>query len=80
MARASDLPVLLVKWGDFSKWLLERVESLPKSQRFVFGQRLADRSLAILETLVDKAWSEPPILRESVRVDRLPRVCRGASD
>ena len=59
MARASDPPVLLVKWYDFAKWLLERVESFPKSQRFVFGQRLADRSLAILETLVDAAWSPP---------------------
>lgn len=46
----------------------------------MFGQRLADRSLAILETLVDETWSEPPILRESVRVDRLRRVCRRASD
>ena len=59
MARAGDPPVLLVKWYDFSKGLLERVESFPKSQRFVFGQRLADRSLAILETLVDAAWSPP---------------------
>ena len=31
MARASDPPVLLVKWVDFAKWLLERVESFPKS-------------------------------------------------
>ncbi len=57
MPRASDPPILLVKWYDLAKWLLERVESFPKSQRFVFGQRLADRSLAILETLVDAAWS-----------------------
>jgi len=59
MARAGDPPILLVRWYDLSKWLLERVESFPKSQRFVFGQRLADRSLAILETLVDAAWSPP---------------------
>jgi hypothetical protein len=59
MARAGDPPVLLVKWYDLSKWLLERVENFPKSQRFVFGQRLADRSLVILETLVDAAWSPP---------------------
>jgi hypothetical protein len=57
MARAGDPPVLLVRWYDLTRWLLERVESFPKSQRFVFGQRLSDRSLAILETLVDAAWS-----------------------
>jgi len=54
-----DPPILLVKWYDFSRWLLARVENFPKSQRFVFGQRLSDRSLAILETLVDAAWSPP---------------------
>jgi hypothetical protein len=59
MPRPSDPPILLVKWYDLTKWLLERVESFPKGQRFVFGQRLADRSLAILETLVDEAWSPP---------------------
>src|SRR5690606_8466649 len=59
LAMRGEPPILLVKWYDLSKWLLERVESIPKSQRFVFGQRLADRSLAILETLVDAAWSPP---------------------
>ncbi len=36
-------PVVLVKWYDTSKWLLERVDSFPKNQRFIFGQRIADR-------------------------------------
>ncbi len=31
MSRASDPPVLLVKWTDFAKWLPGRVESFPKS-------------------------------------------------
>ena len=79
MARASDPPVLLVKWYDFAKWLLERVESFPKSQRFVFGQRLADRSLGILETLVDAAWS-PRFCAQASDLDRSTRVCRGASN
>jgi hypothetical protein len=29
-----DLPVVLVKWYDDAKWVLEGVESFPKSQRF----------------------------------------------
>jgi hypothetical protein len=37
--------------------MLERVESFPKNQRFVFGQRLADRTLGILELLVEAAYS-----------------------
>lgn len=51
-----DAPVVLVKWYDFVKWLLERVDSFPKNQRFIFGQRLADRSIRVLEILVDAAY------------------------
>jgi hypothetical protein len=51
-----DAPVVLVKWYDWTKWLLERVESFPKNQRFVFGQRLADRAIGVLEILVGAAY------------------------
>ena len=50
-------PILLVKWYDATKWLLERVEAFPKNQRFVFGQRIADRTLDILEVLVEASYS-----------------------
>jgi hypothetical protein len=30
-------PILLVKWYDVGKWVLERVESFPENQRFLFG-------------------------------------------
>ncbi len=29
--------MLLVRWYDHTKWLLERVDSFPKNQRFIFG-------------------------------------------
>jgi hypothetical protein len=51
-----DAPVVLVKWYDWTKWLLDRVDSLPKNQRFIFGQRLADRALRVLEILVEAAY------------------------
>ena len=57
MTGASEPPVLLVKWYDLAKWLLARVESFPKSQRFVFGQRLADRTLGVLDTLIDASYT-----------------------
>ena len=50
-------PILLVKWYDVTRWLLERVDSFPKNQRFIFGQRLADRAMDILELLVEAAYS-----------------------
>jgi len=34
---ANDAPLLLVKCYAYAKWVLERVESFPKSQRFILG-------------------------------------------
>lgn len=48
--------MLLVKWYDFVKWMPERVNSFPKNLRFMFGQRLADRSIRVLEILVRAAY------------------------
>jgi hypothetical protein len=53
MTRRSDPPVVLVKWYDFTKWVLGHVDNFPKNQRFVFGQRLADGVITILELIVD---------------------------
>jgi 23S rRNA-intervening sequence protein len=57
VARKTDPPVVLIKWYDFTKWLLERIDSFPKNQRFIFGQRLADLSLDVMELLVEAAYS-----------------------
>ena len=32
------------------------MDSFPKNQRFIFGQRLADRSIRVLEILVDASY------------------------
>ena len=54
---AAKAPVVLVKWYDVVKWFLERVDGFPKNQRFVFGQRLADYAIGVLELLVEAAYS-----------------------
>ncbi len=48
-----EAPIVLVKWYDYSKWLLERVENFPKSQRFVLGQRLAGQAMDVMDLLVE---------------------------
>ena len=55
-----DDPILLVKWHETANWLLDRVDGFPKNQRFIFGTRLADRTLRILELLVEAAYSPRP--------------------
>ena len=58
MTRRSDPPVVLVRWYDFTKWVLGHVDNFPKNQRFVFGQRLADGVITILELIVDATYSD----------------------
>ena len=57
MTRRSEPPVVLVKWYDFTKWVLGHVDNFPKNQRFVFGQRLADEVITILELIVNSGTS-----------------------
>jgi hypothetical protein len=56
-AAAKQPPTVLVKWYDWLRWLLDRVDSFPKNQRFIFGTRLADRAIGVLELLVEAAYS-----------------------
>ena len=52
-----EVPVVLVKWYDYAKWLLERVENFPKSQRFVRDQRLTGQAMDVLDLLVEASYA-----------------------
>ncbi len=81
--RTTQPPVVLVKWYDFVKWLLERVDSFPKNQRFIFGQRLADNAIRVLELLVEAAYSRSKIellKRANRQIEMLRWLVRLAKD
>ena len=76
-------PVLLVKWYDFTRWLLERIDSSPKNQRFIFGTRLADHALDVMEMLVEEAYSRRKtelLARANRKVEMLRWLVRLAKD
>ncbi len=78
-----ETPVVLVKWYDFTRWLLERIDSFPKSQRFVFGTRLADHTLDVLETLVEASYSRRKadlLARVNRKIEMLRWLVRLAKD
>jgi hypothetical protein len=54
---ARQPPTVLVKWYDWLCWLLDRVDSFPKNQRFILGTGLGDRAIGVLELLVEAAYS-----------------------
>lgn len=55
--RPRDEPVLLVKWYEYTKWVLDRVDGFPKNQRFVLGTRLADSVVLVVELLAEAAYA-----------------------
>jgi hypothetical protein len=83
MPKKPDAPVLLVRWYDYTKWLLERVDSFPKNQRFIFGTRLADAVLGIMELLVEASYSRTKLellRRANVKIEQLRWIIRLAKD
>ena len=51
---------IFVKWHQTLDWLLNRVESFPKSVRFSISTRIVNLSLDIMELIVDSIYSPPP--------------------
>jgi hypothetical protein len=76
-------PTVLVKWYDWLRWLLDRVDSFPKSQRFIFGTRFADRAIGVLELLVEAAYSSEKqslLVRANREIEVLRWLVRLAKD
>ena len=80
----SDLPIVVTKWYAYAKWVLERVESFPKSQRFILGQRLANHVMDVLELLVKASYAREnknDLLRQANEAIEMTRwVVRMAHD
>lgn len=71
------------KFYDITNWILDKVEKFPKSQRFVFGHRLSNLVLDIVEGLVRAYYSREkvPLLREiNHRLEILRIFLRLAND
>ena len=71
-ARSPDPPIVLIKWYSF-----------PKNQRFMFGQRVTDHAVDILELLVEATYSsrKAHLLADANRkIETLRWLLRLASD
>ena len=55
-ASEPDAPAF-VAYYDILGWILDRVEKFPKSQRFIFGQRLANHAVDVLELIISALYS-----------------------
>jgi len=50
-----DLPPIVEKMYELNDWLLRKVSKFPKDQRFILGERLANKGLGIQEKLIEAA-------------------------
>lgn len=57
----TDLPIVATKWYSYAKWVLERVENFPKSQRFILGQRLANEGIEMTRWVVRMDHDRNPL-------------------
>lgn len=68
MNRNDERPPIHTAAGELVGWTLDRSASLPKSQRFTFGQRLDNLTLDLLLLVTRTVFSDraqkPPLLRE----------------
>ena len=79
----SEMPQVVVKWYAYAKWVLERVESFPKSQRFILGQRLSNHVMDVLETLVKASYAKDKtvlLIQANEGIEMTRWVVRMASD
>ena len=50
-------PPVYTVWEEFCGWTFDRTSSIPKSQRFTFGQRIDEKTLDALLLMVRAIFS-----------------------
>ena len=67
----------------FLLWLVPAVERFPKSQKFVFGDRILNIALDILEVLVEATFTrdrKSHLARANLGIDKLRLLLRMSAD
>ena len=68
--KSTEPPVVVQRSFDFSLWLIRKVEKFPRSFRFSVGDRVIARSLDLMETLTEAAYTanKSPLLERANRL------------
>jgi hypothetical protein len=67
----------------FLLWLVPAVDRFPKAQKFVFGDRIINLGLDVLESLVEATFTRdrrPPLAHANLGIDKLRFLLRMAGD
>ena len=70
---------LLTKTDDFIKWFLPKIEKFPRNYKFLFGDRLVELQLDLLENLIEAYYRKEKLghLREAnIQIEKLRHLLR----
>jgi four helix bundle protein len=69
MSEAQSTPAIVARYYEFLKWLKQHVNDFPRNERYTFGQRIENKSIDILENLIEACYqrNKLEILRQTNR-------------
>ena len=73
----------ITKLYDYLLWIVPKLDKFPRSQKFVFGDRIETQALDILDLLIEAAYSrsKTAILRSAnLKLEQLRYLVRLAKD
>ena len=81
-----ELPAIVEKMYVLCRWLMQKVSTFPKDQRFILGHRIEAKSLDILDNLIEAALlpkgseKEALLRRINLQLEQLRFLIRMAKD
>lgn len=83
MVNRKKSPEIISRYYEFLKWFMQRTAKFPRNHRYIFGKRLEDNALNILDNLIKAYYSKDknPVLRDlNLDVESLRYHIRLAND
>lgn len=80
---ASTVPQAVQSCHELLLWLIPQLDKFPRSRRFTLGERIEAGLLAVLELLVEAAYTrnkESPLRRANLRLEVVRHVWRLAHE
>src|SRR5271165_975615 len=74
---------VITRTTDFIKWYLPKLEKMPRNYKFLFGDRIVQLQMELLENLIEAYYSREklqPLRRANLRIEKLRHLLRISAD
>ena len=79
----ADSENILTRTDDLIKWTLPKIEAMPRNYKFIFGDRLMQMLLDLLERLLEAYYSRDkvrPLTAANLQIEKLRHLLRICAD